>query len=112
MSLLRSESEVGIVIIWCDGKKNEARGKLDDLLRKEFDKWDKLEAREAGIGKRIATRMMDLGLTQRELARRSHLTTVSICHYVNDERVPNANILVALAKALETTPNYLVGWDE
>ena len=100
------------MIIWCDGKKIEARGKLDDLLRKEFDKWDKLEAREAGIGKRIATRMMDLGLTQRELARRSHLTTPSICHYVNDERVPNANILVALAKALETTPNYLVGWDE
>ena len=100
------------MIIWCEGKKIEAKGKLDDLLRKEFAKWEELEAREAGIGKRIATRLMDLGMTQRELAKRCHVTESTIGRYVREERVPSADNLVNLAMVLETTPNYLVGWGE
>ncbi len=52
-----------------------------------------------------------LGISQRELARRSGLSTAVISRLVNDEREWKASHLVALARGLEIPPHYLLVYD-
>lgn len=51
-------------------------------------------------------------MTQRELADRIGVTEVSISRYLHCQRVPNANVLLATAKALGVSCDYLSGLKE
>lgn len=67
----------------------------------------------ANIGKRIKSRREELGITQAELAKRlgykSKTTIAKIESGVND--IVQSKV-VSFAEALDTTPAYLMGWDE
>ena len=52
------------------------------------------------------------GLSQKQLAKISGLTESTISHYVRGERVPRGVNLIKIAKALDTTTDYLLGNEE
>ena len=49
------------------------------------------------------------GMKQRELAERVGVSEVTISRYVHGERFPKTKILIAIAKELHTTTDYLIG---
>lgn len=51
------------------------------------------------------------GLSQNDLAQRANISRVSVGNYERGTRKPNSEILMRLAKALHTTPDYLLGKD-
>ena len=51
-------------------------------------------------------------LNQRKLADKIGVSEVSMCRYVHGDRMPRGNILVEMAKALKTTPEYLTGTED
>ena len=65
------------------------------------------------IGERIKQRRKELGLTQTELAKRMGLTSkTTICKAETSDFNPTMDRVREFAKALETTPSYLMGWRE
>lgn len=52
------------------------------------------------------------GISQKQLAKISGLTESTISHYVRGERVPRGVNLIKIAKALDTTTDYLLGNEE
>lgn len=63
-------------------------------------------------GKRIKDLCRQKGITLRELAEKSNTTQVSMSRFIAGARMPNAPILKNIAKALETTTDYLLGGDQ
>ena len=63
-------------------------------------------------GKRIKDLCRQKGITVRELAEKSNTTEVSMSRFITGARMPNAPILKNIAKALETTTDYLLGGDQ
>lgn len=62
---------------------------------------------------RIKERRIELGLTQKELAdRMGFKTKSSISKAETIEVNPTADRIREFAKALETTPAYLMGWED
>jgi transcriptional regulator with XRE-family HTH domain len=65
------------------------------------------------IYSRIKNRRIELGMTQQELAFKVGLKTKgAICRIEAGERDIVQSQINAFAKALETTPAYLMGWEE
>lgn len=65
------------------------------------------------IGNRIRERRRDLGMTQTELAKKVGLKTKgAISRIENDTRDLTQTQIVDFAKALNSTPSYLIGWDK
>ena len=65
------------------------------------------------IGERIKNRRIELGLTQTELAERMGYTSrTSICTVEKDKEDLTTTRIRKFAKALETTPSYLMGWED
>lgn len=64
------------------------------------------------LGDRIAKYLADRNLSQRQFAARIGMTEVSVSRYVNNERLPNAGVVVMMAKALNITTDELLGMDE
>lgn len=60
-------------------------------------------------GERIAELLRERDMTQRELAKRTGVTEVSMSRYINGERIPKAMYLSNIAKVLGTTQDYLLG---
>ena len=52
------------------------------------------------------------GISQKQLAKISGLTESTISHYVRGERIPRGVNLIKIAKALDTTADYLLGNEE
>lgn len=65
------------------------------------------------IGKRIKDRRNELNISVDELAKRLNKNRTTVYRYEKGdiENLP-IDILDPLAKALETTPAYLMGWDD
>lgn len=63
------------------------------------------------LGERISELISQKGMTQRELASMVHVTDVSMSRYVKGERIPKGPIIANIAKALNTTSDYLLGQD-
>ena len=65
------------------------------------------------LGDRIRKRRKELGMTQEELAKKvgykSQTTIGHIEDGTNNVTLPKVEIL---AKALQTTPGFLMGWDQ
>jgi|SRR5581483_3878813 len=60
---------------------------------------------------RLRQRAKELGISHAEVARRSGLGERRYGHYVSGRREPNLATLVRIARALQTTPNALLGVD-
>lgn len=65
------------------------------------------------IGERIKQRRKELDMTVEELAKRLGKNRATVYRYENGEieNLPTP-ILEPIAKALSTTPAYLLGWEE
>lgn len=65
------------------------------------------------IGERIKYRREELGLSQDELARRLGYRSRSSINKIEKDAsgLPQTKI-VAIANALQTTPSYIMGWEE
>ena len=58
---------------------------------------------------RIKEAMNDMGISQQELADRSHIGKSSISHYVNGTNEPGNKSAYALARVLNVNPAWLMG---
>jgi transcriptional regulator with XRE-family HTH domain len=61
------------------------------------------------FGERLKQQAQNLGISNAEAARRAGLAERRFNNYCNDEREPDLRTLVNIAKALETTPDVLLG---
>jgi transcriptional regulator with XRE-family HTH domain len=61
------------------------------------------------LAKNLRGRAKELGLTQAEAARRSRVGERRYGNYVTGIRNPDLETLVRIARALQTTPNELLG---
>ena len=59
----------------------------------------------------LRERAAQLGISHAEAARRCGLEERRYSHYVTGRREPDLGTLVAIAQALGTTPNWLLGLD-
>lgn len=65
------------------------------------------------IGERIRKRRIELNLTQLELAQLLGIKNRStITKYEQGYKTFKQSQLIKLSKALQTTPSYLLGWEE
>lgn len=64
-----------------------------------------ISIKEETLGQRIR-----LGMTQEELAEALYVEKSIISYYENDKKEMRASGLAELAKVLQTTPNYLLGF--
>lgn len=65
------------------------------------------------FGERVKARREELGLSQAELSRRVGYTSRSTIGKIEiGESDVSRDKIIALANALQTTPEYLIGWDE
>ncbi len=68
--------------------------------------------KEETLGQRIRAQRMRLGMTQEELADALFVEKSLISYYENDRKEMKASGLVEVARALYTTPDYLLGFEE
>ena len=61
-----------------------------------------------GLGERIRTARNRKGMTQKQLAELSNITIAALSRYENGLRCPMSDILVNIARALNTTTDYLL----
>lgn len=64
-----------------------------------------------GFAARLRGKRAELDMTQQQLADLAGVSQGSIFQYEDGGCLPGADKLCALAKALGTTPNYLLGWE-
>lgn len=65
------------------------------------------------IGDRIRNRRLELGITQEQLAKKlGYKTKGSVTKIESGYQNLTQPKIVAMAKALETTPAYLMGWED
>ena len=60
---------------------------------------------------RLRGKRAELDLTQEELAKLAGISQGAVFQYEDGGYLPGADKLCALAQALGTTPNYLLGWE-
>lgn len=63
-------------------------------------------------GDKIKILREEKGLTQKQLADLVNISRSALGMYESNQRIPKQKILESIAKALNTTPSYLIGWDE
>ena len=66
--------------------------------------------KEETLGQRIRAQRIRLGMTQEELAEALFVEKSTISYYENDKKEMRASGLAEMAKVLQTTPNYLLGY--
>lgn len=71
-----------------------------------------LKMKDPQLGDRLAVLIIKKGITQRDLAKKIGCSEATISKYINNINIPQVPILVEMAKALDTTPNYLLGFNE
>jgi transcriptional regulator with XRE-family HTH domain len=63
------------------------------------------------IGEKLRQRARALGFSDAEVARRLDLSPSRYGHYVKDTREPDFLTLERICRVLDTTPNYLFGFE-
>ena len=71
-----------------------------------------ISIKEETLGQRIRAQRIRLGMTQEELAERLYMKKSTISYYETDKKEMRANCLAEIARALYTTPDYLLGFEE
>ena len=69
-----------------------------------------ISIKEETLGQRIRAQRIRLGMTQEELAEALFVEKSTISYYENDKKEMRAGGLAEMAKVLQTTPNYLLGY--
>jgi transcriptional regulator with XRE-family HTH domain len=64
------------------------------------------------FGERLKQQAQNLGISNAEAARRAGLAERRFNNYCNDEREPDLATLAKIARALETSPDVLLGFGE
>lgn len=64
------------------------------------------------LADRVRLRRIELGLSQEELAEKMGYSSRSSINKIEMGRPVSQKIILRLAKALDTTPAYLMGWDQ
>lgn len=64
------------------------------------------------LSDRVRKKRIELGLSQEELAERMGYSSRSSINKIEMGRPVTQKIIIRLAKALDTTPSYLMGWEE
>lgn len=65
------------------------------------------------MGERIRSRRIKLGISQIDLAKKiGYSNRSSLIKLEKGEIDPSQSKMIALAKALQTTPSYLMGWED
>ncbi|MDB0439811.1 helix-turn-helix domain-containing protein [Clostridioides difficile] len=64
------------------------------------------------LGDRISKLRKELDINQKELATKVGITEASLSRYENNLREPKSEIIVRLAKSLNTSTDYLLGINE
>ena len=62
------------------------------------------------VGERLEARIAALEISQAEAARRCGLSPARFNNYVKSTRTPDIDTLMSMAKAMETTTDYLLGF--
>lgn len=60
------------------------------------------------LGDRLSVLMNEQGITRKRLAERTGITETAVGYYINNARLPQANILGCMAEVLGTTSDYLL----
>lgn len=81
---------------------------LDELLNLD----DYTEEEKKTVGGRIKQARIAKGLKQSELAEMLELAASTVALYEQNRREPNLKTIVKLAKILDLSLNYLLGYDE
>ena len=68
------------------------------------------DAMQNRVGERLRSRIEALGISQAEAARRCGLSAPRFNNYVAGRRPPDVNTLMDMARALNTTTDYLLGF--
>lgn len=63
-------------------------------------------------GQRIAELAKKKNLTQKDLANSSGVTESAMSYYFRGDRTPRGSVLIRIAKALETSTDYLLGYTD
>ena len=71
-----------------------------------------MRSKETMLGDRISKYLAERKMTQRQFAQKIGMTEVSVSRYVNNDRLPNANVVVRMAKALGISTDELLGMDD
>ncbi len=61
------------------------------------------------IGRRTSELLEQLGMSQKELAKRMGVSEVTISRYINDVYTPRTELLDKMAEVLNTNADYLLG---
>lgn len=69
-----------------------------------------ISIKEETLGQRLRAQRIRLGMTQEELAEALYVEKSIISYYENDKKEMRASGLAEIAKVLQTTPNYLLGF--
>ena len=64
------------------------------------------------LGDKVRRRRIYLGISQEELAKRMGYKSRSSVNKIENGRPVSQKIIFRLAEVLETTPEYLFGWEE
>ena len=67
---------------------------------------------EIALGKRLKELREEHGLTQKQLAEKLNLHSVTYLHYEKSQREPPLAVLVQMAQFFEVTTDYLLGLTE
>lgn len=68
-----------------------------------------VERTKTNISRRMKVRLFELGMTIRELSRKSGVPAPSICSYVAMRNMMSADALAAIAEGLECSADWLLG---
>lgn len=63
------------------------------------------------LQEKIKKLMKDQNLNQKQLAEKAHVTEASMSKYLSGNRNPRTDVIVKIAKALNTSVNYLLDND-
>ena len=69
-----------------------------------------ISIKEETLGQRIRAQRIRLGMTQEELAQELFVEKSTISYYENDKKEMRTSGLVEMARVLQTSPNYLLGY--
>lgn len=61
------------------------------------------------FSERLIVLMKQNRINQKELAQKAGVTESAMSYYVKGDRTPRSDVLTRIAKALETTTDYLLG---
>lgn len=83
----------------------------EKIVKAEFEEWEAKEAKEIDFGGRVAELLRDREMSQRDLAKAVKVTEVTMSRYISNQRSPKAPVIVAIAKALGVSCDYLLGYE-